>query len=204
MEPAIAADNALGLKPIGGSFQASPKKDRRKAKQGTFPRAARVTDELCPANHKSIAPEFHSEHGSFVWQHGSVSKKGYTSGFVSQTPRLGTSFRYTGPGPGIVPPVDCKHTGHGCLNHGRRYARAGAYRAPSWGDKLHSSSKACIISGPPTAQVFIRVTCSSSLLRFSGVHQQLLLMLKMCNHAVCCAGSAACKHQTKQEGIAAP
>ncbi len=102
MEPSSAADFTPGLNSVGGSFQAGPKKSSRKAKHGTFPRAARVTDEFCPVSHTSTGPEFHNQHGSFVWQHGSVSKKGYTSGFISQTPRLGTSFRYTGPGPGTA------------------------------------------------------------------------------------------------------
>ena len=96
------ADSKQGLSPFGGSFQASSKPSRRRAEHGTFTRAARVTKELVPATYNCAAPEFHTQHNSFVWQHSSVSKKGYTAGFVSQTPRLGTSFRYTGPGPGTV------------------------------------------------------------------------------------------------------
>ncbi|DBA95945.1 hypothetical protein WJX77_009394 [Trebouxia sp. C0004] len=130
MEPSAATEGTPGLNPVGGSFHAAQKKEPRKAKRSTFSRAARVTTELSPASRTSSAPAFHSQHGSFVWQHESVSKKGYTAGFASQTPRLGTSFRYTGPGPG-------------------------SYRAPSWGDKLQCSSKACIISGPPTAQAVL-------------------------------------------------
>ena len=102
MEPSAATEGTPGLNPVGGSFHAAPKKEPRKAKRSTFPRAARVTTELSPASHTSSGPEFHSQHGSFVWQHESVSKKGYTAGFASQTPRLGTSFRYTGPGPGTA------------------------------------------------------------------------------------------------------
>ncbi len=102
MEPSAATEGTPGLNPVGGSFHAAPKKEPRKAKRSTFPRAARVTTELSPASHTSSGPEFHSQHGSFVWQRESVSKKGYTAGFASQTPRLGTSFRYTGPGPGTA------------------------------------------------------------------------------------------------------
>ncbi len=102
MEPSAATEGTPGLNPVGGSFHAAPKKEPRKAKCSTFSRAARVTNELSPASGTSSGPEFHSQHGSFVWQHESVSKKGYTAGFASQTPRLGTSFRYTGPGPGTA------------------------------------------------------------------------------------------------------
>lgn len=95
------ADNQPGLNPFGGSFQATSKPPRRKAEHGTFTRAARVTKELFPLLGNNAA-ESHTQHNSFIWQHGSVSKKGYTAGFVSRTPRLGTSFRYTGPGPGTT------------------------------------------------------------------------------------------------------
>lgn len=94
------ADSKQGLPLFGGTVQSS-KPVRRKAEHGTFTRAARGTKELSPATYNSAA-DFYNQHNSFVWQHGSVSKKGYTAGFVSQTPRLGTSFRYSGPGPGIV------------------------------------------------------------------------------------------------------
>ena len=96
------ADSQHGLNPFGGSFQASSKPFRRKAEHGTFTRAARITKELYPATCDDAAPEFYTQHNSFVWQHGSVSKKGYTAGFVSRTPRLETNFRYTGPGPGTA------------------------------------------------------------------------------------------------------
>ena len=102
MEPSAPTESTPGLNPVGASFHAAPKKEPQKAKRSTFSRAARVTDELSPASRTSSGPEFHSQHGSFVWQHESVSKKGYTAGFASQTPRLGTSFRYTGPGPGTA------------------------------------------------------------------------------------------------------
>lgn len=101
------ADSQQGLTPFGGSFQASSKPLRRKAEHGTFTRAARVTKELSPATYNNAAPDSHTQHNSFVWQHGSVSKKGYTAGFVSRTPRLGTSFRYTGPGPGTATLEQC-------------------------------------------------------------------------------------------------
>ncbi|KAA6426266.1 MAG: hypothetical protein FRX49_03378 [Trebouxia sp. A1-2] len=93
MEPSAATEGTPGLSPVGGSFHAATKKEPRRAKRSTFSRAARVTSELSPASRTSSGPEFHSQHGSFVWQHESVSKKGYTAGFASQTPRLGTSFR---------------------------------------------------------------------------------------------------------------
>lgn len=102
MEPSAATEGTPGLNPVGGSFHSTPKKEPRKVKRSTFSQAARVTAELSPASRTSSGPEFHSQHGSFVWQHESVSKKGYTAGFASQTPRLGTSFRYTGPGPGTA------------------------------------------------------------------------------------------------------
>lgn len=94
MQASTSAESTPGLNSVGGHS--------RKAQHGTFSRAARTSGDNCPASHTSTGPEFHSQHGGFVWQHGSVSKKGYTAGFVSQTPRLGTSFRYTGPGPGIA------------------------------------------------------------------------------------------------------
>lgn len=96
------ADGQQGLNPFGGNFQASTKPFRRKTEHGTFTRASRTTKDIFPANYNRTAPEFHNQHSSFVWQHASVSKKGYTAGFASQTPRLGSSFRYTGPGPGTV------------------------------------------------------------------------------------------------------
>lgn len=98
MEQAEASKQGLAL--FGGAVQSS-KPFRRKAEHGTFTRAARGAKELSPVTYNSTA-DFYKQHSSFVWQHGSVSKKGYTAGFVSQTPRLGTSFRYTGPGPGTV------------------------------------------------------------------------------------------------------
>ena len=97
-------DGQQSLSPFGGTFQARNKPFRRKVEHGTFTRATRTTKDLFPGNFNRPAPEFHNQHNSFVWQQASVSKKGYTAGFVSQTPRLGSSFRYTGPGPGTVVP----------------------------------------------------------------------------------------------------
>ena len=145
------ADSKQRLNPFGGNFQANSKPSRRKAEPGTFTRATRTTKELFPTNYHSTAPEFHSQHSSFVWQHGSVSKKGYTAGFVSQAPRLGSSFRYTGPGPGTnAPLIICVSASR--LLHTIGCFTQGTYQAPSWGDKLHSSSRAYTISGPPSAQ----------------------------------------------------
>ena len=134
MEPSAATEGTPGLNPVGGSFHAAPKKEPRKAKRSTFSRAARVTTELSPASCTSSGPEFHSQHGSFVWQHESVSKKGYTAGFASQTPRLGISFRYTGPGPGTavfawyarVTPSATKATNHDCFFQAHIELQAGA------------------------------------------------------------------------------
>ena len=190
MELSTTVDNASDLHPVRGRFQTSSAKGPRRSKQGTFSHAVRTNEQLCP---KSSGPEFYSQHASFVWQHGSISKKGYGAGFVSQTPRLGTSFKYTGPGPGpLLDPQDllCSasiflaaigltvvqvHTGHqaGATSFTVLQNLASSSPLPR---HRYSQYAYCRVWG-------MSVPCQPPVLTFTG--------------------SLACKYQTTQEGASA-
>lgn len=100
-DSAQAPPVALPVARIGSTIPRNHKKaSRRRSNAGTFSRATR--DELTSARPDNPGPGSYSEHETFVWQHDSISKKGYTAGFASQAPRLGNAIKYTGPGPGAV------------------------------------------------------------------------------------------------------
>lgn len=52
-------------------------------------------------NSDPLGPGTYEEGRSFVWDHDSLSLKGYGA-FVSKQKRLQANVSYTGPGPGVV------------------------------------------------------------------------------------------------------
>lgn len=62
-------------------------------------RTARFSDL---ENSDPLGPGAYEGDRSFVWDHDSLSSKGYGA-FVSKQKRLQAKVSYTGPGPGVVP-----------------------------------------------------------------------------------------------------